>query len=115
LPDLIAKFEASQRKIEALLASTRYFAPTLISPIELKTQDRCELENRCRVLTNPAYLGDHTAICRILGCYKLYIDTTDTGFGSHVLLEGYWEMWLIIFFARQLLPGLTVISVGPTF
>src|SRR6266404_9443736 len=115
LPDLIAKFKASQRKVEAALDSPR---PTTLEPIsllELKTLGRYRLENRCRALVNPVYLGDKTALCRILGFYKLYIDTADTGFGSNVLLEGYWEMWLTIFFARQLQPGMTVIDVGANF
>jgi len=32
-----------------------------------------------------------------------------------VLLEGYWEMWLTIFFAKHLQPGMTVIDVGANF
>jgi FkbM family methyltransferase len=31
------------------------------------------------------------------------------------MLEGYWEMWLTIFFARHLRPGMTVIDVGANF
>jgi FkbM family methyltransferase len=118
---LISKFEAgqceietSQREIKALLQARRS-ALALISPLELRTQDRYELEARCRALNSPVYLGDHTAICRLLGYYKLYVDTTDTGFSSHVLLDGCWEMWLTIFFARNLQPGMTVIDVGANF
>jgi FkbM family methyltransferase len=114
LAGLIKRFETSHREIEALL-QMRNSSLQLVSLLELKTQDRDELENRCRALANPAYLGDHTAICRILGRYKLYVDTCDTGFGSHLLLDGYWEMWLTIFFARRLQPGMTVIDVGANF
>jgi FkbM family methyltransferase len=115
LPGLIAKFEASQRRVEA---ATKFPHPATlepISPLELKTLGRYQLENRCRALANPVYLGNQTALCRILGSYKLYVDTADTGFGSHVLLEGYWEMWLTMFFARHLQPGMTVIDVGANF
>jgi FkbM family methyltransferase len=115
LPGLIAKFEASQRSVEAALRFPRPATLEPISPLELKTLGRYQLENRCRALANPVYLGDQTALCRILGCYKLYVDTADTGFGSHVLLEGYWEIWLTIFFARHLQPGMTVIDVGANF
>ncbi len=66
-------------------------------------------------MTNPVYLGDHTALCRVLGSYKIYLDTNDTGFGCHVLLDGFWEMWLTIFFARHVQPGMTVIDVGANF
>ncbi len=115
LPGLIAKFEASQRSVEAALRFPRPATLEPISPLELKTLGRYQLENRCRALANPVYLGDRTALCRILGCYKLYVDTADTGFGSHVLLEGYWEIWLTIFFARHLRARMTVIDVGANF
>src|SRR5262245_18365001 len=77
LPGLIAKFEASQRSVEAALNIPRPATLELISPLEFRTLGRYQLENRCRALANPVYLGDHTALCRILGCYKLYIDTAD--------------------------------------
>jgi FkbM family methyltransferase len=102
--------DASQRTILRRLQE----AP-LISPLELASADRFVLENRCRALTNPVYLGGDTALCRVLGFYKIYLDTNDTGFASHVLLDGFWEMWLTIFFARQVKPGMTVVDVGANF
>ena len=62
LPGLIAKFEASQRRVEAALASPRPATLEPISPLELKTLGRYQLENRCRALANPVYLGDRTAL-----------------------------------------------------
>ena len=122
--NLTAKFEASQRNIQetqrALIDFLRVhaavpFTPPLISPLEFATGNRAELENRCRAMTNPVYLGNDTALCRVLGGSKIYLDTRDTGFGSHVMLDGYWETWLTIFFARQVRPGMTVIDVGANF
>jgi FkbM family methyltransferase len=92
-----------------------YAKAPLISPIELATEDRFILENRCRALTNPVYLGDRTALCRMLGFYKIYLNTTDTGFGSHLLLDGFWEMWVTVFLARQVQPGMTIIDVGANY
>src|SRR5207245_9955667 len=114
-PQLIGNLAASQRDREEALGLPRPASFLPISPQELTTLGRYHLENRCRALANPVYLGDQTALCRILGFYKLYVDTADTGFGSHVLLEGYWEIWLTIFFARHLQPGMTVIDVGANF
>jgi FkbM family methyltransferase len=88
---------------------------TLISPLELTTEDRFILESRCRALTNPVYLGNDTALCRMLGFCKIYLNTTDTGFGCHLLLDGFWEMWVTIFLARQIKPGMTVIDVGANY
>jgi FkbM family methyltransferase len=113
----LASTEASQRRMTNLLLSEHCLVPVsrLIALGELSTVDRFELEGRCRAMTNAAYLGNDTALCRILGSYKLYLDTRDTGFGSHVMLDGYWEMWLTIFFARHLRTGMTVIDVGANF
>ena len=107
-------FDAVQRKLAAEL---QHIVPSLplISPLELANGDRVVLEARCRASTNPIYLGDHTALCRMLGLYKIYLDTTDTGFASHLLLDGFWEMWLTIFFTRTIQPGMTIIAVGANF
>jgi FkbM family methyltransferase len=122
--ELVAKFEASQRHIQEsqrLLADlfrahvAAPFTPPLVTLSELATSDRFQIENRCRTMTNPAYLGNDTALCRVLGSFKMYLDTRDTGFGSQVMLDGYWETWLTIFFARQVRPGMTVIDVGANF
>jgi FkbM family methyltransferase len=116
--DLVAKFEANQRNIQAsqrALTLQAHGGVPLISPLEFATGDRYQLESRCRALTNPAYIGNDTALCRVLGSYKMYLDTRDTGFGSHVLLDGYWEPWITVFVARQLRPGMVAIDVGANY
>src|SRR5436853_284660 len=52
---------------------------------------------------------------RVLGSCKMYLDTRDTGFGSHVSLDGYWEPWITVFVARQLRPGMVAIDVGANY
>ncbi len=47
--------------------------------------------------------------------YKLLLDTRDRGFAAHVLLDGYWEMWLTIFVCRHLRAGMIVVDVGANF
>ena len=113
----IARVEEAFRAIDASQRTIlrKMQEASLISPLELAAADRFVLENRCRALTSPVYLGGDTALCRVLGFYKIYLDTNDTGFASHVLLDGFWEMWLTIFFARQIKPGMTVIDIGANF
>jgi FkbM family methyltransferase len=84
----------------------------LVTWEELSTLDRWTMERRCRALVSPLYLGDHQAICRILGRYKFYVDTRDVGFGAHILLDGFWEGWITHFLARQIKPGMAVVDVG---
>jgi FkbM family methyltransferase len=65
-----------------------------------------------RELCANAYLGDGRSLCRVLGRYKMIVDTTDVGLSSHLLLDGYWEMWLTELLAKLVRPGMKVVDVG---
>ena len=78
----------------------------------LRSGDRWRHEAVIRGLCQTAYLGDHTAICRILGRYKMYVDTRDVGVASHLMLDGYWEMWNTEAIVDLVKPGMTVLDVG---
>lgn len=82
---------------------------------ELASSDRYALEHACRSQVQPVYLGNYTALCRTLGRYKFYVDTRDEGFGSNILLDGFWEMWLTIAIARNLKRGMIAIDIGANF
>ncbi len=87
----------------------------IVSLDDLKTDDRYELECACRASTQPTYLGGGSMLARVLGRYKMYLDAQDRGFAAHVMLDGYWEMWLTQFLARRLKPGMHVVDVGANF
>src|SRR5918912_920802 len=53
-----------------------------------------------------------TALCRVLGRYKMYVDLRDTGFVPHLMFEGYWEYWITDFMWRNLGPGQVALDVG---
>ena len=40
-------------------------------------EDRSALEKWCRAHTQQAYVGDHRALCRVLGKFLMYVDTRD--------------------------------------
>lgn len=65
-----------------------------------------------RGLCDNAYLGGGSALCRVLGRYSMFIDTTDLGFSSHMLLSGYWEMWVTEAIVERVRPGMQVVDVG---
>jgi FkbM family methyltransferase len=121
----LTQIEARQRNVEAILRSSGMELTALkaarqarldtLSIPELTSSDRFDLEAFCRAQAQSTYLGDHTALCRILGRYKVYVDTRDTGFASNLLLDGFWEMWLTIFIARQVRAGMVAIDVGANF
>ncbi|OCJ07060.1 FkbM family methyltransferase [Rhizobium sp. AC27/96] len=82
---------------------------------ELMAFDRQQAEIAILQRVSSAYLGNDTALVRVLGRYKLYVDTRDRGFGSHILLDGFWEIWLTLFCARNVKRGMTAIDVGANF
>jgi FkbM family methyltransferase len=88
---------------------------SVIALSELVNEDRFILETLCRAQVQPVFLGDYTAVCRILGRYKFYVDTRDRGFGTNILLDGFWEMWLTKFIASIVRPGMAAIDVGANF
>lgn len=89
--------------------------PRLLSLPQIASTDRFDLETMCRAQAQPVYLGDDTALCRMLGRYKFYVDTKDRGFGANVLLDGFWEMWLTQFITRLITPGMLVFDIGANF
>jgi FkbM family methyltransferase len=42
----------------------------------------------------------------------MYVDAGDLGLSSHLMLDGYWEMWLTEALAAAIRPGMTVVDVG---
>jgi len=69
-------------------------------------------EAEIRALCRTAYLGDTTMLCRVLGRYKMFVDTQDIGISSHLMLDGFWEMWVTEAMMRTVRRGSTVIDVG---
>jgi len=53
-----------------------------------------------------------TALCRVLGRHKMYVDLRDTGFAPHLMFEGYWEYWITEFIWRNAKPGQVALDVG---
>jgi FkbM family methyltransferase len=69
-----------------------------------------EAEIRARCLVASA--GPDANLCRVLGRYKLYVDPTDDGLAPHLMLDGYWEMWVTEALASLVRPGMVVADVG---
>lgn len=78
----------------------------------LLSEPRDQVEAEIRALCRTAWCGDHTALARALGRYKIYVDTRDIGIAPHLMLDGFWEMWVTEAMLRTVRPGSTVIDVG---
>ena len=87
-------------------------AAMLFSLDHLQTRSRQRNEAVIRQLCANAYLGKGRSLCRVLGRYKMIVDPTDVGLSTHLLLDGYWEMWLTELLATLVQPGMTVVDVG---
>lgn len=87
----------------------------ILSLDDLRSPDRYRAECLCRAAAQAVFLGDNTVLSRVLGRYKAFLDTRDRGFAAHVMLDGYWEMWLTQFIARRVGPGMHVADVGANF
>lgn len=89
--------------------------PLLLKEIlihSLAAMTRAEAEAAIRSRVQTIYLGNDTVLCRVLGRLKMLLSTRDLGFSCHVMLDGYWEIWLTLFFANTVTPGMTVMDIG---
>ncbi len=78
----------------------------------LKRSDRGASEATIRGLCRHAFLGEGTALARVLGRYKMFVDTRDVGLTPHLLLDGFWEMWHTEAMVERVKPGMTAIDAG---
>jgi FkbM family methyltransferase len=78
----------------------------------ITARPRGENLDRVRALCRNAYLGDHEVLTRVLGRYKMYVDTTDVWISSHLMLDGFWEIWVTEAIVSLVKPGMVVADVG---
>jgi FkbM family methyltransferase len=88
---------------------------TKLELADIVASSRDEAHHEIRKRCTSSYLGDHRAVCRVLGRYIAFVDTTDVGFATHLLMDGAWEMWLTEYMIRTIKPGWTVFDVGANF
>jgi FkbM family methyltransferase len=81
----------------------------------LATWSRQRLESAICRRVQTAYLGKGIALARILGRQKIFLHSSDRGFACHLMLDGFWEIWLTQYLARRVRPGMTVVDVGANY
>ena len=87
----------------------------LIPPHELFSHDRRRVEELCRERTDPVYVGNGHVLSRVLARYKMVTDTADHDFAPHIIMDGYWEIWLTEYMVRTIQQGWTVLDVGANY
>ncbi|HHK74184.1 MAG TPA: FkbM family methyltransferase [Rhizobiales bacterium] len=58
------------------------------------------------------YLGNNRALTQTKWGHKVFVDTTDVSLTPHILLDGYWEMWITKALLSELKPGMTFVDIG---
>lgn len=82
---------------------------------DLGALTREQMETAIRTRVQAVHLGEGRVLSRVLGGPKMFLSAADLGFSCHVMLDGYWESWLTLFFARHVSSGMTVFDVGANF
>ncbi|KSB90047.1 FkbM family methyltransferase [Caulobacter vibrioides] len=78
----------------------------------METAPPAKVEAAVRGLCANAYLGDGSALCRVLGRYKMLVDTRDDDVSAHLLLDGFWELWVTRTLLGLIKPGMVCVDVG---
>jgi FkbM family methyltransferase len=77
--------------------------------------DKLTLELHSKRSRFSSYLGDHLAVCRVLGNMKMFVDTRDHVLAPHLMTDGYWESWITLAMLRALEPGMVAVDVGANY
>lgn len=68
-----------------------------------------------RSLALSQYQGNQQAVCRVLGKYLMFVSTLDERLGVQLQMNGFWEMNITEFIARNVSDGMTVVDVGANY
>lgn len=79
---------------------------------DLLTQPREWCESAIRERCHSATLGDGAALCRVLGRYRMFVDTADVGDSAALLLDGFRELPVVAAMLGSVRRGATVVDVG---
>ena len=93
----------------------RKSAGKLVQPWTLFSNNDDEVEVLCRERVAPTYIGNGQMLSRVLGRFKFLTDTSDVGFAPHIIMDGYWEMWLTRWMVETVQQGWTALDVGSNF
>lgn len=68
-----------------------------------------------RSLTHSSYLGNNQSVCRVLGQFLMFINTLDERLGIQLQMNGFWEMNITEYIARNVENDMTVLDVGANY
>ena len=75
-------------------------------------KNRSLIESYCISKCKTVNVLDDSSIATVLGKYMMWVDLRDKGLSPHMLLQGYWELWVTSALARLTKPGKLAIDIG---
>jgi FkbM family methyltransferase len=79
---------------------------------KFKLKSRGEIEFSSQAEAKAVYCGDHTALCRVLASYLMYVDTVDRSVSPRLMLDGFWEPWTTSALTQLVKPGMVCVNIG---
>lgn len=70
------------------------------------------IEQYCEARCSATAMPEDRILCRVLGKYLMWVDAHDHGLSPHLIMQGYWEIWITQVLARMATPGTTAIDIG---
>jgi FkbM family methyltransferase len=55
---------------------------------------------------------DNTILCKVLGKYLMWVDANDESLSPHLVLQGYWEIWVTQALAQHAKPNSIALDIG---
>ena len=82
----------------------------------LRLEERDRTQARIRKLCHTVRLAvpeaEDVTLARVLGRYKLLLDNRDLGLSPHLMLDGFWEMWVTEALRGILRHGMVAVDIG---
>lgn len=83
-----------------------------IALVDLHHNSRRHNQDAIRARCRTVVIRSDMAVTQVLGRYKMFVDPGDYSLAVHLMLDGYWEMWLTEELLRVVKPGMVVADVG---
>ena len=81
----------------------------------LVTEQRSAIERWVREHAYGVPMPGGDTLCRVLGEYMCVVTLDDHSVAPHLVMNGYWQMWVTMCLAKRVKPGWRSIDVGANF
>lgn len=77
----------------------------------IKTEDKIKIDDS-KNNREYMYLGDYKALTRTIYGHKMFLDTRDISLTPHIILDGYWEIWVTKVVTSLIKEGNNIVEIG---